>query len=104
MELAKSIDNQESDNNEPRKKRIIFTGDDIPDFDRDNELCREVMEHDFWYISGSGNKQQSIAARLHLNKKNSQGRFVVFSFVADQHIPAEETNMDIVVSDVKARI
>ena len=120
LEIAKSLLNQQERGNQSQnnqttnnggsgvskktKPRIIFTGNEIPNFDRHNELCAEVMANNFLYISGNGNKQKSIAARLRLNKRNNQGRFVVFAFVADKHIPAEETNMDIVVSDVKARI
>lgn len=113
LELAKSIANQYKNNASSKKKcrifkkskqRIIFTGNDIPNFDKNNELCEEVMANNFLYISGNGNKQKSIVARLRLNKKNSQGRFVVFAFVADKHIPAEETNIDIVVSDIRSRI
>ena len=96
--LAKSIKAQD------KNARIVFTGEDILAFDRHDELCREVMSNGFLYLSGNGNHQDSIAKRLHLNVNNSKGRFVIFAFVAKEHIPAEETNKDIVVSDVRATI
>ncbi len=93
----------------PNDYMVVFAGPNLEPFDGKNELCREIMAHGFVYWSYVKDKShpKSIAKSLFLNNKNREDyscRFVVFAFGADNHIPQEEENMDIIFDDIHARL
>lgn len=51
---------------------IIFAGNNIPSFSRNNPLCREVMNNSFFYysLSNGADTKKSVLARLRLKKCN----------------------------------
>ena len=61
--LAKSIKEQN------KRSIIIFAGDNIPSFSRQDALCREIMSNSFYYYSlSSGNDtKKALLYRLKLN-------------------------------------
>lgn len=89
---------------------VVFASPTLEPFDRQNELCREVMARGYLYWSYSKDKKktQSIASVLHLNKQNNKEdfnlHFVVYAFDSKDHIPQEENNLDLVFDDILARI
>ncbi len=91
------------------KAVVVFASPTLEPFDKQNELCREVMARGFLYWSYSKNKNnpKSIAAVLHLkgqnNKHNFNLHFVVYAFDSHDHIPQEENNLDLVFDDIAVR-
>ena len=93
----------------PNDYMVVFASPNLEPFDGKDELCREIMAHGFVYWSYVKDKShpKSIAKSLFLNNKNRENyscRFVVFAFGADNHIPQEEENMDIIFDDIHARL
>ncbi len=118
LEIAQSIERAYLSGGENKrakgKPKIIFAGPSLDPFDRKDELCRKVMASNFIYWSfitdndeKKNAKKNSIATLLHLNNNNYQNykrRFVIFAFESENKIPCEESNMELVFSDVETRI
>lgn len=104
MYLARDIREKDA------KAVVVFASPTLEPFDRQSDLCREVMARGYLYWSYSKDKKkpQSIASVLHLNKQNNKDNFnlhfVVYAFDSKDHIPQEENNLDLVFDDIFARI
>ncbi len=114
--LAKSIKEQYENSVKDgkhgvRKPKIVFAGPGLEPFDRHDGLCREVSANGFLYWSyfqkDDDVPTRSIAKALRLDNRN-QGdyskHFVIFAFGADEHVPQEEDNMNLVFRDIDARL
>lgn len=124
LQLAKSIKNNEKYKKVKRQKRkkciIIFSGPEFDAFDRNDDLCRQLIAEGFLYRSyykssenEKNKKGKSIARILKLNNKNIRrgefkdsrlNRFCIFAYDSKNHIPEEENNVGFVFDDIEARI
>ena len=92
-----------------KKAVVVFAGSALIPFDRHNELCSKVMAKGYlyWSFQKAGAKERSLANIVKAKNYNGwrkKGRYVIFAFESEDHLPKEEKNMSDVFSDIETRI